>query len=252
MSRRRYLLLQTRNSADAMRRQEVDCFVRKLDCNAADIEIVDLLTRGPTQPELDRVDVVLLGGSGHYSAAGKPSELGRPRPRPRSDWLERALDVMRQLHDQSKPTFASCWGFQAMARAMGGSVIHDPRHAEVGTHALRLTPEGRKDPVFGPMGEVFHGQMGHEDHVDRLPEGTTLLASSESVANQAYRFDGLPIYCTQFHPELNEQDLLERVTVYPEYIERIAGLSPENFDEIIHPTPETEQLLLRFVEHVFG
>ena len=33
-------------------------------------------------------------------------------------WLPAALDAMVALHETGKPTFASCWGFQAMARAL--------------------------------------------------------------------------------------------------------------------------------------
>src|SRR4029079_7796232 len=103
-----------------------------------------------------------------------------------------------------------------------------------------------------PLGDTFLGQMGHEDIVVELPVGSTLLASSGRVTNQAYRFEDAPIYCTQFHPELNCRDLLERVQVYPEYVERIAGLPPERFGELIEETPESEAILRRFVGWVFG
>jgi GMP synthase (glutamine-hydrolysing) len=42
------------------------------------------------------------------------------------------------------------------------------------------------------------------------------------------------------------------VQTYPQYIERIAGLPPERFPEMIRETPETEALLKRFVRLVFG
>jgi GMP synthase (glutamine-hydrolysing) len=130
--------------------------------------------------------------------------------------------------------------------------VNDPAHAEIGTHTLRLTGAGKEDPVFGPLGETFLGHMGHEDSVIELPPRSTLLASSDRVVNQAYRFDDAPIYCTQFHPELNCQDLLQRVRQYPRYIERIAGLPPERFAEMIRETPQTEALLKRFVTLVLA
>jgi len=235
----RYLLLQVRNADDPMRLQEVRCFSRVLQVDPSQIEVADLLSESP-DAKVDHVDMVLLGGSGHYSVASE------------GEWLDRALEAMRKIHTQGKPTFASCWGFQAMARATGGTVIHDLAQAELGTHELRLTPAGRDDPIFGPLGDPFLGQMGHEDRVSELPPGTTLLASTSLVENQAYRFDDLPIYCTQFHPELNRQDLLQRVEIYPEYIERIAKLPPERFGELCSEAPETESLLRRFVEVVFG
>ena len=118
-SRIRYLLLQIRDATDPMRNQEIECFSRTLPCEVGQIEVHDLLTGEPSQATLDAATIVLLGGSGDYSAAGEGA------------WLERALDALRRLHELAKPTFASCWGFQAMARAMGGEVIHDVVHARV-------------------------------------------------------------------------------------------------------------------------
>jgi len=234
-----YLLLQVRNPDDPMRGHEVGCFARALRTEPARIHTFDLLTGTPTASELGRVDVVLLGGSGHYSAAGDGT------------WLEPILDCLREIHAKRKPTFASCWGFQAFARALGGKVVNDLGRAELGTHELRLTPAGGDDPVFGPLGGTFQGQMGHEDCVVELPAGATLLASTELVEHQAFRFDDCPIYCTQFHAELNREDLLARVRTYPEYVERVAGMTFERFDASCHDTPETEALLRRFIEWTF-
>lgn len=233
-----YLLLQIRNPDDPMRGHEVECFSRALQAAPNQIEVVDLLTERPSDIHFSGRDIVLLGGSGHYSAAGE------------GDWLERALDVLREVYERKQPTFASCWGFQAMARAMGGQVINDKERAEVGTHQLQLTSAGRDDPIFGPLGRKFAGQMGHEDRVAELPPRTTLLASSEQVTNQAYRFDDAPIYCTQFHPELQGADLLRRLEAYPEYVRLVTGLTPEKFAASVSDTPETEALLPRFVRHV--
>jgi GMP synthase (glutamine-hydrolysing) len=185
--------------------------------------------------QLAPFDIVLLGGSGHYSAASNEA------------WLAPALEAMRELHALGKPTFASCWGFQAMARALGGTVVNDRSRAEVGTHRLRLTPAGLADPVFGPLGATFAAQMGHEDHVVELPPGATLLAVSERGVFQAYRLDDAPIYCTQFHPELRAGDLLRRLEAYPEYVELLAGVGYDEFARSLTETPEAEQLLGRFV-----
>ncbi len=237
--RLRYLLLQVRNPDDPMRGQEVRCFARALSTTPEKIGVFDLLSRQLDEKDLQGIDMLLLGGSGHYSVASEGA------------WLDRALESLRLVHATRRPTFASCWGFQAMARAMGGKVIKDLSRAELGTHEVYLTPAGQEDPVFGPLGQTFLGQMGHEDHVVELPPGATRLAYSNQVEYQAYRFDDRPIYCTQFHPELNCTDLLERLAVYPEYIERIAGLPPESFPDMIEETPETEAMLLRFVRQVF-
>ncbi|MBX3435980.1 MAG: type 1 glutamine amidotransferase [Planctomycetaceae bacterium] len=241
----RYLLLQVRNADDPMRGHEVECFARALESSVERISVADLLSEPVSAAKVGAVDVVLLGGSGHYSVAYEKSLAEPP-----DEWLRRALDLLRSLHAKQKPTFASCWGFQAMARALGGQVIHDAARAEIGTHHLRLTPSGHDDPVFGPLGERFSGQMGHEDRVIELPAGATLLASTDRVENQAYTLTDAPIYCTQFHPELRRHDLLRRLDAYPEYVRHLTGMTTEEFADTIRDTPETEALLSRFVRHV--
>jgi len=257
MSRLRYLLLQTRNANDPMRAQEVACFALALDCAPADIGVFDLLAAAPTIGRLKQSDMILLGGSGHYSAADIPApRTADEREHPptgfeRDTWLNATLDALREIHDRGIPTFASCWGFQAMARAMGGRCIHDLPNAELGTIEMRLTPAGQSDPVFGQLPIQFTGQAGHEDHVVALPPDAMLLASSNRIAEQAYHFVGKPIYCTQFHPELDRASLLERVRAYPEYVERIAGMAYDEFVANCQETPEANSLLRRFVKHVF-
>jgi GMP synthase (glutamine-hydrolysing) len=246
----RYLLLQTRNAGDPMASQEVRCFARVLNCDIAAIRVFDLLSAAPSIATLNQSDMVLLGGSGHYSAATRPdSQLGDPAI---PAWLTRALEAMRELHTIAKPTFASCWGFQAMARAMGGCCINDLPNAEVGTIQLHLTDAGRADPLFGQLPPTFAGQAGHEDHVVQLPADAVLLASSDRVSEQAFRFEGRPIYCTQFHPELDRHAMFERVAAYPEYVGRIARIPFGEFVDSIRESPEANTLLKRFVNLVFG
>jgi GMP synthase (glutamine-hydrolysing) len=158
---------------------------------------------------------------------------------------------MREIHRREKPTFASCWGFQAMARAMGGRCVHDLPNAEIGTIHVSLTDAGRRDPLFGTLPPMFAAQAGHEDHVVALPPDAMLLASSPRVKEQAFRFEGRPIYCTQFHPELDRAAMLERVIAYPEYVARIARVPFDEFVQSCHGTPEANSLLRRFVQMVF-
>lgn len=232
----RFLLLQLRNPDDPMAPHEITAFERAIHPLAARIKVFDLLAGPLRRKQLEEADFVLMGGSGDYSAAS-----GGP-------WLDMAMDSLRTVHASGVPAFASCWGFQGMARAMGGRVVHDRSRAEVGTHALTLTAEGLADPLFGYLGREFKAQMGHEDMVETLPPRTTLLASSAKVKNQAYRFDDAPVYCTQFHPELDADGLFRRFAAYPRYAEYVAGVTLAELAASVEATPQVGQLVRRFVE----
>ncbi len=126
-----------------MAAQEVRCFARMLDCEISAIEVFDLIGSSPSIDKLQHADMILLGGSGHYSVASAGASSAA--------FLDRTLDSLREIHCLAKPTFASCWGFQAMARAMGGQCINDVPNAEVGTIEFQLTDAGRADPIFGVL-----------------------------------------------------------------------------------------------------
>ncbi len=234
----RFLLLQVRKPNDPMRGQEVECFQRALALSPCRIDVHDLVGEPLTASQVSQTDMFLLGGSGDYSVV-----TGGP-------WLERAMDSLRLVHASGRPAFASCWGFQAMARALGGRVIHDASRAEVGTFEIALTEAGVEDPFFGALPGRFLAQMGHEDHVVGLPENSTWLASSEMTPFQAYRFDDAPIYCTQFHPELEREDLATRLRFYPRYFEYVMGVSVEVFLETVYETPHPVHVIRRFARAV--
>ncbi|MFG0262872.1 MAG: type 1 glutamine amidotransferase, partial [Novipirellula sp. JB048] len=84
----------------------------------------------------------------------------------------------------------------------------------------------------------------------RLPPGAIRLASSERIENQAFRIEGKPIYCTQFHPELDRASLTERLYAYPSYVESISGEPIDSFVQDFDETTETNQLLSRFMQHL--
>jgi GMP synthase (glutamine-hydrolysing) len=240
MTNPRFLLLQVRNPGDPMAENEVACFARGFACDPSDIEVLDLISGAPSSADLDRADVVLLGGSGDYSVVE-----GGP-------WLPAALEAMRALYESGRPTFASCWGFQAMARALGGEVVTDRERAEVGTKWMEVTAAGKEDPVFGPLGDRFQVCIGHEDIVTRLPEGATLLASSATIENEVFCFPDKPIYATQFHPELARLDLIARIRRYPHYLEMTGHSTMQEFEDATPETPEAESILPRFLAHVLG
>ena len=236
----RYLLMQIRRPGDPIIQKELACFARSLSCPAHQITPLDLINERASRALLRSHDMVLIGGSGDYSV---------PKGGP---WLESALDAMRLLVEHSKPTFASCWGFQALAQALGGHVVFDPERAEIGTLTLHLSEDGKQDPIFSRMGDRFKAQVGHEDTVDRLPPSAVLMASSASVRNHAFKIRSKPIYATQFHPELRKHEMVTRLSHYPHYVESIAGVTMDQFAAGLSETPRANDLLRAFVRHVFG
>ena len=232
-------LLQIRNLEDPMRASEVAAFSESVGCPPERIKIANLIHDPPKPEHLNIADLVLIGGAGDYSVPGGGT------------WLNQALDTLYDLYAKRKPVFASCWGFQAMAAALGGSVVTDPKLAELGTLPLSLTEEGKKDPVFRDLGAAFRAHVGHHDTVVRLPKGAVRLASTPLVANHAFLMPDAPLYCTQFHPELKRDLLIQRLVTYPEYTQRILNVTVDELLPTLQETPKSNQLIRKFIRHIF-
>jgi len=240
----RLTLIQARDEQHLLE-QELLCFVERMEVGADRIRAINVLTDAGalTESRLDETDALLIGGSGRYSA-------GNDYP-----WTDALLAFVRSACNRATPTFGSCWGHQVIARALGGEVRYDPSRAELGCFEVQLTPEGAQDPLFSKLPKSFHANMGHHDRVTRLPPGTIELAANPSQRFQAFRVEGLPVYGTQFHSELNAERERDRLLAYREAY-RSDIPSEEAFQSVLDSlaeTTEADRLLRWFLEQcVFG
>lgn len=232
---RRPVLVSLRDPHDPMAAQELRCFQETsglddlVKVHAAESPLDDRL--------LAESELFFFGGSGAYSVLDDHA------------WVRRMLDFLLRVVDAKVPAWASCFGFQGLALAMGGEVNHDDARQELGAFPIDLTEAGRADPLFAPMPSTFNAQLGHHDHVDRLPSGVTLLATGRAVHNQAFKVDGAPFWASQFHPELRKATTLERWNYYRTLYSAGDGHAAE-IDRIMNEapdTPETASILRRFV-----
>jgi len=112
-------------------------------------------------------------------------------------WLAPERALLKDAIDQDIPIFAICLGTQLLAVA-GGGRVEKAAEGEVGIYEINRLDVA--DPVFNF--ESAPAAQWHEDQVTVLPQGATLLASSERCTNQIYRI-GSNTYGVQFHPEID-------------------------------------------------
>ena len=236
------LLLQARHPDDQARHGERRSFASRAGLDVASITPYDLLSQTPNLKEVQKFDVLMIGGSGEYYV----SKQNLPR-------FPAVMDLLNDVVSIGHPTFASCFGFQLLVRALGGEVAYKPDFMEVGTYQLSLSEEGAADELFALLPPSFPAQLGHKDRAESLPENVVNLALSENAAYQALRVPGKPIWATQFHPELSGADNLKRFHIYMEGY--AAMMSPEELQVVLDrfgESPETEDLIPSFLELVFN
>ena len=109
-----------------------------------------------------------------------------------SGWIGDELDLIRRSHDNRTPVLGICFGGQALAAALGGTVERS-HETEIGWY--RISPaEGVELPISaGPWMEWHHDRF-------TLPPDAELLASTEACP-QLFR-TGRSVG-TQFHPEIS-------------------------------------------------
>lgn len=156
--------------------------------------------------------------------------------------LETIAPLVNYVLEYDFPTLGTCFGHQLLGHFAGGSVTYDPDRSETGAFELTLTEEGLRDPFFKDVPAVFSAIEGHQDTIITKPENATILASSQRAEIQALRY-GNNVYGTQFHSELDGEDLMYRLSLFPEYTRHA---SKESLD--IPPCPYGVYVLRNFLE----
>ena len=99
---------------------------------------------------------------------------------------------------KNRPVIGHCLGGQLMTRALGGTVTKSPK-PEIGWQPITYTNNDRVKEWFGnePTDTVIHWHY----EAFTVPDGATLLASSDACPNQAWTYG--PHLAMQFHIEID-------------------------------------------------
>jgi GMP synthase-like glutamine amidotransferase len=130
---------------------------------------------------------------------GGPMSVNDPDP-----WISEETTFIRSALLAGKPVIGVCLGSQFMAKALGATV-RSGKALEIGMTPVRLTNEGRGDPVFGSCPDTFEVFEWHGEVFD-LPNDCVSLAGSAIAPLQAFRY-GPHAYGLLFHLELEEHGI---------------------------------------------
>ena len=138
---------------------------------------------------------------------------------PSSVYEEGAPSLDAGVFDLGVPTLGICYGFQVMARTLGGEV------ANTGLREYGATDAA----LFGDGGVLLGGPpasqnvwMSHGDQVSRAPEGFDVLASTDATPVAAFGNDERRMYGVQWHPEVKHSD--HGQAVLENFLHKAAGL----------------------------
>ncbi|MCC4907991.1 glutamine-hydrolyzing GMP synthase [Microbacterium sp. cx-59] len=137
---------------------------------------------------------------------------------PSSVYEEGAPNLDGGVFELGVPTLGICYGFQVMARALGGDVAN-----------TGLREYGATDATILTEGTLMQGQpveqnvwMSHGDQVSRAPEGFDVLARTGATAVAAFANDARGFYGVQWHPEVKHSDYGQ--SLLENFLHKAAGL----------------------------
>lgn len=116
-------------------------------------------------------------------------------------WIAEETNFIRSALRAGQPVIGVCLGCQFMAKALG-AVIRPGKALEIGMTTVRLTADGKQDPVFGACPDAFDVFEWHGEVFD-LPNDCAPLAGSKIAPLQAFRY-GSRAYGLLFHLEMEE------------------------------------------------
>ena len=117
------------------------------------------------------------------------------------------------------PLLGICYGAQYLAHHYGGAV-ESAGSREYGRAELEVK---QRDPLFDGVPPKSQVWMSHGDTITVLPDNSTVLASTTSVINAAYRIFGEKTYAVQFHPEVYHTEYGSRILA--NFVKTICGCS---------------------------
>jgi len=127
------------------------------------------------------------------------------------------------VFEQGVPVLGICYGEMTMAAQLGGRVEagHNREFGRADIHVKRASPlleglaEAGSEPVW----------MSHGDKIVAIPEGFSVVATSESSPFAAIADEKRRFYGVQFHPEVAHTP--RGATILANFVRNIAGIAPE-------------------------
>ncbi|HRP99058.1 MAG TPA: glutamine-hydrolyzing GMP synthase [Terrimesophilobacter sp.] len=137
---------------------------------------------------------------------------------PASVYTEGAPALDPDILNLGVPVLGICYGFQTMAKQLGGEVTKTGQR-EYGATPITISDSG---VLLADQPTTQTAWMSHGDHVSRAPDGFSVLASTDATPVAAFANDERKLYGVQWHPEVKHSP--HGQSVIENFLHRAAGL----------------------------
>lgn len=184
-------------------------------------------TRGEYPDSFDAYHAVLLTGSKADSFSDEP-------------WVRTLRERTSELLKQRKKLLGICFGHQLIAHCLGAAVGRAPQGWGMGRMSYEWVGPTPLKPTMNLL-------ASHQDQVQSLPPGATLLARSEFCPIAAYSVDD-HVFCIQPHPEFVEDYSAWILSRRPESVSADRRASVRAEMALPHDGLEVARFMQAFIE----
>jgi GMP synthase-like glutamine amidotransferase len=135
-----------------------------------------------------------------YVLTGSPASVNEDKL-----WVANLLDFVRALDSARVPAVGCCFGHQAIAKAMGGQVSHNPAGWGFGTAETHFQ---KHESWMKPPAATLTLFAAHNEQVTALPKGAVVLGSNAFCPSASFHI-GQQFFTIQYHPEMTADFVTE-------------------------------------------
>ena len=232
------LLLQIRDNQN-VRNEEHQSFANFSKLELHQIEILNVFDTASFKTSLlDKFDALYVGGASEANVL-EPDKY---------PFVKNCIELLRYAAEISKPTCASCFGFQLAGLAFGGVILNKEKGYEMGTVQISLTDKAKSDLVYQGIEDRFPAVSVHRQYASTIPDPLEILAYTEQCIH-SFKYKNKPLWAFQFHPEVDRETLVKRLTIFSKHYTDNTEQLKEVLDSAVE-TPGSNILLGNFVERV--
>lgn len=196
-----------------------------------DMRVYDCTT-GEFPAQIDDCDGYVIGGS--------PASV-----HDKDKWISDLFSVIRDLDQARKPTVGCCFGHQAIAVALGGTVGRNPGGWGFGVSPTAFTSS---EPWMSPPAATVQLFAAHREQVLEVPPAARVLGGDAFCPTGSLAI-GDHMMTTEFHPEMTKPFFLELCVAFAGYIgDEKAGEAMRQAQDVEAQGPLFAEWMAKFLE----